>query len=106
MKQVINGKTYNTKTANLVASNNYWDGRNIYLYKTNKGNFFLHHTTRWQGERDRIEAITKTEAKSWFKNLLEAGMEYEEAFGIDECTYPDGNFVSVEDGELIGEVKK
>lgn len=23
-------------------------------------------------------------------------------FDIDECTYPDGNFVSVEDGELIG----
>ncbi|MFZ5888763.1 MAG: hypothetical protein ACOYYF_14970 [Chloroflexota bacterium] len=88
MKQVINGKVYDTKTATLVASDEYWDGsnwdrhgRNAYLYKTKKGNFFLYCSTRWQGERDSIEALTVNEAKILYEDLPEHELEYAEAFG-------------------------
>ena len=88
MKQIINGKRYNTEKATLVASDRYWDGsnwdrhgRNTSLYKTRNGRFFLHHETRWQGERDYLEAIGKGEAKAYYEELPEHEMEYEEAFG-------------------------
>ncbi len=90
MEQIINGKTYDTETAVEVASNRYWDGsnwersgRNTFLYKTKKGNFFLHHTTRWQGERDRIEPVDIEEAKKHYEQLSEQSMSYEEAFGVE-----------------------
>lgn len=88
MRQIIDGKRYDTDKAQEVASDRYWDGnnwerqgRNTYLFKTEKGNFFLHRTTLWQGEMDSIEAITKEEAKGWYEMLPEHEMEYEEAFG-------------------------
>jgi len=88
LERIIDGKRYSTITASLVASNRYWDGSNwdrsgrcTYLYKTARGNFFLHHTTRWQGERDTLEAISEGEAKSRYEGLPEHEMEYEDAFG-------------------------
>jgi len=88
MEEIINGKRYDTETAEIVASNRYWDGsnferhgRNTYLYKTAKGNFFLHHTTLWQGERDNIQAISPEEARWEYESLPEKDMGYEEAFG-------------------------
>lgn len=47
MKKIINGKAYNTKTAQLIASDsyshpgdfNYWDEE---LYKTKKGQYFIY----------------------------------------------------------------
>jgi hypothetical protein len=88
MRQIVDGKLYDTEKARLVASDHYWDGhnwdrhgRNVYLYKTVKGRFFLYRTTRWQGERDYIEPVTKEEAKYWYEQLPEHEMEYEEAFG-------------------------
>ena len=87
MRQVVNGKLYDTEKAQLVASDRYWDGhnwerhgRNTYLYKTAKGNFFLYHTTLWQGER-AIEPVSKEEAKAYYEQLPGHEMEYEEAFG-------------------------
>ena len=69
MEQIIDGKRYDTETATLVTSDYYWDGsnhdrhgRNTFLYKTSKGNFFLHDTTRWEGERNYLEAISEGEA--------------------------------------------
>ena len=88
MKQIINGKKYDTETGVMVASNHYWDGsnwdrhgRNTYLYKTPNGRFFLHHTTRWQGERDYIEDIPEEEAKNYYEQLPEHALEYAETFG-------------------------
>ena len=90
MKQVIGGKVYDTEKAKLVASDRYWDGsnfersgRNTYLYKTARGNFFLHHTTCWQGERDSIEPVDVEEAKSYYEQLPEQELEYLEAFGVE-----------------------
>jgi hypothetical protein len=88
MRQIVNGKLYDTEKAQLVAHDRYWDGsnwerhgRNTYLYKTAKGSFFLYHTTLWQGERDYIEPVSKEEAKAYYEQLPEHEMEYEEAFG-------------------------
>jgi hypothetical protein len=88
MRQVVNGKLYDTEKAQLVAHDRYWDGhnwdrqgRNTYLYKTAKGNYFLCHTTLWQGERDYIEPVSEQEARYWYEQLPEHELEYEEAFG-------------------------
>lgn len=88
MKQIIAGKQYDTKKADLVASDRYWDGsnferngRNSYLYKTSKGNFFSHHTTQWQGERSTLQALDIDEAKALYEELPEHDMDYIEAFG-------------------------
>ncbi len=88
MEQIINGLKYDTETADLVASDRYWDGsnyagggRNTYLYKTKAGRFFLHLATCWSGERDRLEAVTVEEAREYYEDLREYTMTYEEAFG-------------------------
>jgi len=88
MKQIIDGKQYDTKKADLVASDRFWDGRNFerngrntYLYKTSKGNFFVYYTTQWQGERDDIEPLTVEQAKDLYEDLPEQEMDYKTAFG-------------------------
>ena len=87
MKKVINGKSYDTATAEAIADNEFSDGsnrmtggRSTNLYKTKKGNFFAHHETCWQGEHDTIEPLTKEEAKELYESL-DGGGDYEEIFG-------------------------
>ena len=88
MEQIVDGLRYDTETATKVAHDRYFDGsnwerhgRNTYLYKTPNGRFFLHHTTLWQGERDRIEPVGLEEAKQYYEDLPEHEMSYAEAFG-------------------------
>jgi len=90
MKQIINGKQYDTDTAQIVATDRYWDGSNwdrngrtTTLYRTRKGAFFLYHETRWQGERDHLEPVSQAEAMRRFEQLPEKEMSYEQAFGIE-----------------------
>lgn len=90
MREVISRLVYDTDTAVRIATNEYWDGSNhdrngrtTCLYKTAKGNFFAHHRTRWQGERDRIEPITETQALELWDMLPEKKMEFSEAFGYE-----------------------
>jgi hypothetical protein len=90
VKAIIDGKLYNTETATEVASDHYWDGhnwerhgRNTFLYKTKKGNFFLCHKTLWQGERGSIEQVSDGEAKVHYESLPEHALEYAEAFGVE-----------------------
>lgn len=88
MNEIVNGKRYRTSTATLIAADDYWDGhnferggRNTFLYRTPKGNFFLQHQSQWQGEQDRIEPVTVDEARDWFERLTEHSVDYAEAFG-------------------------
>lgn len=90
MKQIIESRIYDTEKAQLVAHNHFFDGsnwdrdgRNTYLYKTKKGAFFLHHTTRWQGERDHITTCTEPEAREYYERLPEQELSYKESFGED-----------------------
>ncbi len=87
MRRIINGKAYDTKTADLIADDEFSDGNNqfshgraSYLYRTPKGNFFAVHVTCWQGEHDSIRPLTKGEAKEMFESLLNQG-DWEAAFG-------------------------
>jgi len=88
MTAVVDGKRYSTDKAEVVAHDCYWDGsnferhgRNRYLYKTKKGNFFAVHLTQWQGKRDTIRPLSKEEAMRLYEELPEHEMDYEEAFG-------------------------
>lgn len=90
MQRVVNGLKYDTATATLLAHNRYWDGnnhdrqgRNKYLYKTPNGRFFLHTTTRWQGERDNILPIDEETAREAYEMLPEKETEYAVAFGVE-----------------------
>jgi hypothetical protein len=89
MKEIINCMSYDTETATLIASDRYWDGRNMersgrntYLYKTQRGRYFSHHTTFWMGERDHIQALTVEEAKDLYESLPEHKADYETAFDV------------------------
>lgn len=88
MSAVIGGKKYSTKSADLIAANNYWDGhnfersgRNTFLYRTSKGAFFFAHLTMWQGERDRIEPCSIEEAMDFWESVPEdERYAFEDAF--------------------------
>jgi len=85
--RVIDGTRYSARKADVVASDCYWDGRNFerggrntWLMKTKKGNFFMVYGTFWQGERDHLEPVSVEEAIREYERLPESEMIYEEAF--------------------------
>jgi len=88
MQRVVNGVRYNTETAQLVASDAYWDGhnferrgRNTWLYRTPKGAYFTVTQTQWEGERDSLEPVTQDEAvELWEGPLTEHDVDFETAF--------------------------
>jgi len=88
MSRIVNRKRYDTETATLIASDAYWDGhnwersgRNTFLYRTPRGNYFAVYRTCWQGERDRLEPLTIEEALELYEGpLTEHEAEYEDAF--------------------------
>lgn len=88
MTRIINRKKYSTKTATLLAGDDYWDGnnferhgRNTFLYKTAKNNYFIVTLTKWQGEQDSLQPITLDEAIEYFEQrLTEHEVKYSEAF--------------------------
>lgn len=87
MVEVIGGKRYRTETATLIAHDAYWDGhnwerhgRNTFLFRTPRGNYFAQHQTCWQGERDRIEPLSRDEAIRLYEELPAKEVEFEEAF--------------------------
>lgn len=87
MTQIINKKRYNTETATIIASNEYWDGSNYerggtnaHLYRSPKDAYFVGHSTCWQGSRSHIEVLTKEQAMQKYEELPEHEVEFEEAF--------------------------
>ncbi len=88
MSRVVGGKRYTVKTATLIADNEYWDGHNFerggtntFLYKTRGGAFFTVFLTQWQGQRDRLEPVSREEAiRLYEEDLPEHPVEYEQAF--------------------------
>jgi hypothetical protein len=91
LKQIIDGKLYNTETADLIADNEFVDGNNrmshgraTYLYKTKKGNFFSYHATCWQGEHPYITPLSIDEAKQVYEELNdENAADYKAVFDVD-----------------------
>ena len=89
---IVNRKKYSTETATLLASDVYWDGhnferngRNEFLYRTPKGEYFTVNVSMWQGERETLTPISEGEAIELFEgSLTEHEVTYAEAFpGVD-----------------------
>jgi hypothetical protein len=90
MKQIINGKLYNTETATLLSGDDWWDGNNFersctntFLYRTKKGAYFTQNLSQWQGSCEMLEAISQEEAIELFEYHSAHGenrVEFEEAF--------------------------
>jgi hypothetical protein len=85
--EIIGGKRYSTKTATLIADDAYWDGhnwerrgRNRFLYRTQKNNYFLITLTQWQGEKDRLAPINQDDALRFWDELSEKRISFEDAF--------------------------
>ena len=88
MTRIVNRKRYDTDTATLIASDDYWDGhnferhgRNRWLYRTRIGAYFVVTRTQWQGEMDSLEPVSVEEAVRLYEGpLSEHAVPYEEAF--------------------------
>lgn len=87
MKRVINRKTYNTETADRIATNDFSDGTNecncgrtSSLFLTKKGNYFETHSTCWQGESDALIPVTVEGAMEFFEAAYDQRKEFEDAF--------------------------
>lgn len=87
MTVVKGGKRYSTRTARLIASDAYWDGRgthrfgrNVFLYKTPKGAYFVLRQSMWGDELDSIEPLTLEEAVEMYEALPVHEVPFEEAF--------------------------
>lgn len=97
MKKIINGKLYNTGTAEKVGlwsnGRSTRDFRCVYetLYRKKTGEYFLHgeggamttyaeNVGDMRGWGERIYPMTYDEARSWAENKLDAD-EYEAIFG-------------------------
>jgi hypothetical protein len=87
MEEVLDGKRYKVDTATLLADNAYWDGsnfdrggRNSFLFRTPKGNYFQVNMSMWQGETTVFIALSEAEARALFQDLREHHLTFEEAF--------------------------
>lgn len=73
MSARVGGKLYRVETATLLAHNRYWDGsnmerggRNRFLYRTPRGNYFFVYMTMWQGETDYIDPCSIDDAMDFW----------------------------------------
>jgi len=86
--RVVERKRYDVKTATLIASDAYWDGhnwerhgRNTFLYRTPRGNYFRVLLTQWQGEQDTLEPLELDAAIELYEGpLSEDEVDYAAAF--------------------------
>jgi len=86
--RIIGRTRYDVSKSTLLASDAYWDGhnfercgRNLFLYKTPRGAFFLVALTQWQDEQDALEPIAEDTAIELFEGpLSHHEMSYAEAF--------------------------
>ena len=73
---VVGGKRYCTDEATLIAHDEYWNGysceqggRNTFLFRTPKGNFFAQYQTLLAGEINRIVPLDTSEAIALYQSL-------------------------------------
>ena len=75
--RIIDRKRYDVATATLLADDAYWDGhnferhgRNCFLYRTPKGNYFTVNLSQWQGEQDTLTPVSQDDAIDLFERTL------------------------------------
>ena len=89
--EVINGKRYRTTLSALLASDTQWDGRsnerlgrNTFLFRTPKGNYFMLLQSTWPREKDVLSPLARDEALRMYEELPTKATDIEEAFpGIE-----------------------
>lgn len=98
MKKIINGKKYDTETANQIGYHSNTDNKGDFrwwgeaLYQKKTGEFFIHgegnaaskyarsiSANAWCGD-ERIIPLTLDDAKEWAAKFMEVD-EYEKIFG-------------------------
>jgi len=84
---VVAGKQYRTDKATLVAHDAYWNGynceqggRNTFLFKTPKGNFFAQYQTLLPVETGKIVPLEVDEAVSLYHSLYKKEVPFVVAF--------------------------
>lgn len=101
MKKIINGKRYDTETAEYIGSTSWGDGPSDFnhwseeLYRKRTGEFFLYgegganskyreeiSMNSWSGG-EKIIPLTDDEAREWAEEYLDAE-EYEKLFTVTE----------------------
>jgi len=86
--QVIGGKRYSTKTATLLAGDDYWDGRNYergganyFLFRTPCGHYFGQLRSKWESADDgALTPLSQDVAIRLYEQLRERRVSFEEAF--------------------------
>ena len=88
--RIVNRTRYSVATAELLAGDDYWDGRNFerhgrnkFLYSTPKGAYFAVTLTQWQGESDDLTPCTLEEAIDLYEGPL---TEHYEPYSV---AFPD-----------------
>ena len=84
---VVAGKEYRTDKATLIAHDEYWNGynceqggRNTFLFRTPKGNFFAQYQTLLPGEINRIVPLDTNEAIALYQSLYKKEVPFAVAF--------------------------
>jgi len=83
MRKLKDGKIYDTEKSIKLATDFVSGGLNDRydeLYRTKKGNFFLVHYTRYQGECSYIEPVSEKEAIEAYTSMYDTILGIEEAF--------------------------
>lgn len=82
MKKIIDGKKYDTNTAQEVCCGFFgnYHCKKVTLYRKKSGEFFEHHVLTEFGYRAWIEPVSETEAKRFAEEQMDAE-EYEKIFG-------------------------
>lgn len=87
LTRLVDGKRYSVSKSTIIASDCYWDGnnmerggRNTFLLKTQRGNYFLVNVTQWQGEQDTLSPVSEDDAAHMYEELPEHEVDFEEAF--------------------------
>lgn len=101
MKKIINGKRYDTETAEYIGSTSWGDGPSDFnhwseeLYRKRTGEFFIYGEggpnskyskslsyNEWSGSEE-LRPITEDEAKEWVEDYLD-GDDYEKLWPVVE----------------------
>ena len=88
MTRIVNRTRHDVSKAELLAGDDYWDGHNFersgrqrFLYRTPRGNYFTVSLSQWQGEQDTLDPVDIDDAILLYEGpLSEHRVEYEAAF--------------------------
>lgn len=89
MTWIVANKRYRTDRATLVAHDAYWNGhnyeqggRNTFLFRTPKGNFFAQYQTLLQSETNKITPLDTSQAIALYQSLRKKEVPFRIVFPL------------------------